>query len=91
MKRSGKEVTVVYSSYYSDIFLERLTKTKLNLKIDGVPAEVRIQQLLNTSIFFFLVAPTRGSVLPFRSIGLILLSFLTLSELAVTIVYINFI
>jgi hypothetical protein len=27
-------------------------------------------------IFFFLVAPTRGSVLPFRSIGLILLSFL---------------
>jgi hypothetical protein len=25
---------------------------------------------------FFLVAPTRGSVLPFRSIGLILLSFL---------------
>jgi hypothetical protein len=26
--------------------------------------------------FFFLVAPTRGSVLPFQSIGLILLSFL---------------
>jgi hypothetical protein len=26
-------------------------------------------------LFFFLVAPTRGSVLPFRSIGLILLSF----------------
>jgi hypothetical protein len=28
------------------------------------------------TFFFFLVAPTRGSVLPFRRIGLILLSFL---------------
>jgi hypothetical protein len=28
------------------------------------------------NFFFFLVAPTRGSMLPFRSIGLILLSFL---------------
>jgi hypothetical protein len=30
----------------------------------------------NDVFFFFLVAHTRGSVLPFRSIGLILLSFL---------------
>jgi hypothetical protein len=32
--------------------------------------------LVEVFFFFFLVAPTRGSVLPFRSIGLILLSFL---------------
>jgi hypothetical protein len=50
MKRSGKEVAVVYSSYCSDIFFERLTKTKLNLKIDDVPAEIRIEQLPNTSL-----------------------------------------
>jgi hypothetical protein len=80
-QRASELDTTVRKHLYEECLTEEFTELQYVLDIiDGRTSVSKARADVNTVrfviFFFFLVAPTRGSVLLFRSIGLILLSLL---------------